>query len=104
MPMLQRWRFCNSMIEWRYGGDGANKDAYRLAFANPANVKTPNALVDYWSDRLVGLRLPDSERQPIVDFMANGRNPNFELPETDITDRLRYMIALIFMAPSFQWR
>lgn len=104
MPMLQRWRFCNSMIEWRYGGDGANKDAYRMAFANPANVKTPNAIVDYWSDRLLGLRLPDSERQPVVDFIANGRNPNFELPETDIADRLRYMIALIFMVPSFQWR
>lgn len=104
MPMLQRWRLCNSMIEWRYGGDGPDKDAYRLAFVNPSTVKTPNAIVDYWSDRLLGLRLPDGERQPIVDFMANGRNPNFELPETDITDRLRYMIALIFMAPSFQWR
>lgn len=104
MPLLQRWRLCNSMIEWRYGGDGSNKDAYRLAFVNPSTVKTPNAIVDYWSDRLLGLRLPDSERQPIVDFMANGRNPNFELPQTDITDRLRYMIALIFMAPSFQWR
>lgn len=104
MPMLQRWRFCNSMIEWRYGGDGPNKDDYRLPLVNPSNVKTPNAIVDYWSDRLVGLRLPDSERQPIVDFMASGRNPNFDLPETDIADRLRYMIALIFMAPSFQWR
>lgn len=104
MPMLQRWRFCNSMIEWRYGGDGPNKDAYRLAFANPPTIKTPNAIVDYWSDRLLGLRLPDSERQPVVDFMADGRNPNFELPETDIADRLRYMIALIFMVPSFQWR
>ena len=104
MPMLQRWRLCNSMIEWRYGGDGPDKDAYRLAFVNPATVKTPNAIVDYWADRLLGLRLPDGERQPIVDFMANGRNPTFELPETDITDRLRYMIALIFMAPSFQWR
>ena len=104
MPMLQRWRFCNSMIEWRYGGEGANKDDYRLAFTNPSTVKTPNAIVDYWSERLSGRSLPDSERQPIVDFMANGRNPNFELPETDITDRLRYMIALIFMVPSFQWR
>lgn len=104
MPMLQRWRVCNSLIGWRYGGEGANKDDYRLPLVNPAEIKTPYALVDYWSERLVGLRLPDSERQPIVDFMASGRNPDFELPASDLADRLRYMIALIFMAPSFQWR
>lgn len=104
MPMLQRWRACNSFIEWRYGGEGPNKDLYRLPLVNPAGVRTPYAIVDYWSDRLLGLRLPDSERLPIVDFIAGGRNPNFYLPETAITERLRYMIGLIFMAPSFQWR
>ncbi|MBX3014752.1 MAG: DUF1800 family protein [Caldilineaceae bacterium] len=104
MPMLQRWRICNSLIGWRYGGDGENKDDYRLAFTNPASVKTPNAIVDYWSERLLGLRLPDHERQAVVDFMASGRNPAFDLPESDITERLRYMIGLIFMGPSFQWR
>lgn len=104
MPLLQRWRVCNSLIEWRYGGDGPNKDDYRLNFVTPAGIKTPNAVVDYWADRILGQPLPDSERQPIVDFMANGRNPNFALPDKELTDRLRYMIALIFMAPSFQWR
>ncbi len=104
MPMLQRWRMCNNLIGWLYGGEGPNKDDKRLPLINPPGVKTPYALVDYWSDRVAGIRLPDSERQPIVDFMAGGRNPDFDLPETGITERLRYMIALIFMAPSFQWR
>lgn len=104
MPMLQRWRVCHDLIEWRYGGEGPNKDNYRLNFLTPAGIKTPNAVVDYWADRILGQPLPDSERQPIVDFMANGRNPNFDLPNKDLTDRLRYMIALIFMVPSFQWR
>lgn len=104
MPLLQRWRACNSLIEWRYGGEGPNKDDRRLVFMNPAAIRTPNAIVDYWSERLLGLRLPATERQPIVDFMAGGRNPDFDLPESAITARLRYMIALIFMGPSFQWR
>lgn len=104
MPMLQRWRVCNTMIDWRYGGEGPNKDDYRLKFDTPAGIKTPYAVVDYWVNRILGQSLPDSERQPIVDFMANGRNPNFDLPDKELTDRLRYMIALIFMAPSFQWR
>ena len=104
MPMLQRWRICNDMIDWRYGGDGPNKDEYRLNFVTPAGIKTPYAVVDYWANRILGQALPDSERQPIVDFMANGRNPTFDLPDKELTDRLRYMIALIFMAPAFQWR
>ena len=104
MPMLQRWRVCNSLIDWRYGGDGPNKDLYRLNFVTPTHIKSAYAVVDYWVDRILGQPLPESERQPIVDFMANGRNPNFDLPEKELTDRLRYMIALIFMTPSFQWR
>lgn len=104
MPMLQRWRVCNDLIDWKYGGEGPNKDNYRLTFVTPAGIKTPYAVVDYWANRILGQPLPDSERQPIVDFMANGRNPNFDLPDKELTDRLRYMIALIFMAPSFQWR
>lgn len=104
MPMLQRWRVCNTMIDWKYGGEGANKDNYRLNFETPAGIKTPHAVVDYWTNRILGQPLAASERQPIVDFMANGRNPNFDLPDKELTDRLRYMIALIFMVPSFQWR
>ncbi|MEZ4862955.1 MAG: DUF1800 domain-containing protein [Caldilineaceae bacterium] len=104
MPMLQRWRMCNYLIDWKYGGDGANKDDKRLPLLNPASVKSPNAIITYWSDRLLGIQLPDGERGPIVDFLANGRNPNSDLPEDQIAERLRYAIALIFMAPSFQWR
>ncbi len=104
MPMLQRWRMCNWLLDWTYGGTGPNKDVNRLPFNNPATVKTPIALVDYWSNRILGQLLPNSERQPIIDFMANGRNPNFDLPTDQIDERLRYMIGLIFMSPAFQWR
>jgi hypothetical protein len=48
--------------------------------------------------------LPSNERQPIVDFMASGRNPDFDLPADQIEERLRQMVALIFLSPSFQWR
>ncbi len=104
MPMLQRWRMCNWLLDWTYGGTGANKDDNRLPFSNPTGIKTPIAIVDYWSNRFLGQLLPNSERQPIIDFMANGRNPNFDLPADQIDERLRYMIGLIFMSPAFQWR
>jgi hypothetical protein len=48
--------------------------------------------------------LPANERQPVIDFMASGRNPDFELPADQIAERLRQMVAIICMSPSFQWR
>lgn len=104
MPMLQRWRMVNFLIEWKVGGEGADKDNRRLNFANPAGVVTPNAIVDHWSLRLLGFVLPAQERQYAVAFMANGRNPDFELPVTQINERLPYLVGLLFMSPSFQWR
>ncbi|MBW7883100.1 MAG: DUF1800 domain-containing protein [Caldilineaceae bacterium] len=107
MPMLQRWRFCNYLIDgWRYGGDGPDKDKLRMDLDSqmPANIRKPTAIVDYWASRILGRSLPDAERQPIVDFLAGGRNPDFDLPDEQVTERLRFAVALIFMAPSFLWR
>ena len=107
MPMLQRWRFCNYLMDgWHYGGTGANKDDLRVNLDGqmPAAITTPEAIVDFWADRILGRPLPLDERQPIVDFMAAGRNPSYDLPAADIAERLRFMVGLIFMAPSFLWR
>ncbi len=106
MPMLQRWRHCNWLFSWKIGGEGPDAETYRLRPETqmPANYQTPTAIVDYWSRRILGRRLPEHERQVVVDFMASGRNPDFELPAGQIEERLRQMVALICMSPSFQWR
>lgn len=107
MPMLQRWRHCNWLFGWTIGGEGADADTPRLRPETkipPANVTTPVEYVDYWSYFLMGRTLPEAERQPIIEFMAAGRNPDFDLPAPQIAERLRQMVALICMSPSFQWR
>jgi len=107
MPMLQRWRLCNWLLDgWKVGGTGADKDNLRIDCRSqmPAEVTTPIAIVDYWAQRILGRALPADERQPLIDFMAAGRNPESSLPTDQIDDRLRFMVGLIFMAPSFQWR
>ena len=107
MPLLQRWRLTNWLMDgWRIGGDGADRDNLRVDVTaqHPAALKTPIAIVDFWSQRILGRLLPPDERQEVIDFMAAGRNPDYDLPAEDITDRLRFMVGLIFMSPAFQWR
>ncbi len=103
MPMLQRWKLVNWLLEWKFRDEGL-KDVKRLRFTNPAQYRTPYDIVDYWSYVLLGRPLPDAERWPIVNFMAFGRSPSADLPEDQIEERLRYMIGLILVSPSFQWR
>lgn len=106
MPMLQRWRFVNDILEWEIGGEGADKDNKRIVVDGilPVDATTPEEIVDFWSRRLLGYVLPAAERTEIVEFMAFGRGTDSDLPPDQIAERLRYMIALILMSPSFQWR
>jgi uncharacterized protein (DUF1800 family) len=106
MPMLQRWRHCNWLFGWQYGGEGPDAQSYRIRpeVQIGDNMTTANEIVDYWSRRIFDQLLPSHERQTIVDFMAAGRNPDFDLPADQIEERLRQMVALICLSPSFQWR
>lgn len=103
MPMLQRWRVCNWLLEWKYA-DGPKKDEYRVLFNHPAKYSKAVEIVDYWSRKLLGRTLPAQERDSVIDFMAHGRAIDGDLPSDQIEERLRYMIGLIFMSPSFQVR
>lgn len=104
MPMLQRWRLVHNLIGWEIGGDGEDKDELRLQFTTPVTIKTPNAVVTYWAKRILGYPLPVEEHQYVTAFLASGRNPDFDLPDAQLTERLSPTISLIFMSPSFQWR
>ena len=65
MPMLQRWRLCNWLIDgWRYGGDGPNKDDLRINLnaQMPVQYTTAESIVDFWALRILGRSLPPEER------------------------------------------
>ena len=105
MPMLQRWRMCNWLLNnWTYGGEGPDKDKPRITLENPPTLKKPTQIVDFWAQWLMGRPLPEGERGPIVEFMAGGRNIDFDLPDDQIKERLRSMVGLLLMSQSFQWR
>ena len=102
-PRVMSWRLCGWLVDF----DNDN-DKYYLNILNqtPSNVRSANALADFWIDRILGREMDPDDRQEIVDFMAQGINPDFDLnfSDEDTTDRLRSMVGLIFMSPEFLWR
>ena len=72
----------------------------------PPHIRSPNALADFWIDRILKRSMSPDDRQSIVEFMGQGINPDFDLnlADEDTLDRLRSMVGLIMMSPDFLWR
>ena len=103
-PLAMRWR----MLSWLVTVTNDAGD-YRLDVLGqaPVGIRSPNALADFWIERILGRPMPDRDRTQIVELMAQGRNPDFDLAldtDTEVQDRLRAMVATILMSPEFQWR
>jgi uncharacterized protein (DUF1800 family) len=103
-PRVMAWRFVNWLIDVR---DPGNIHRLNVLGQTPAATRTANELADFWINRILGRPMPAAERHEVVEFMAQGHNPDFALPldsDGDTQDRLRSMVGLIFMSPSFLWR
>jgi hypothetical protein len=111
---VQCWRLAGWLVDQDVDGSTATDD-FRLdvigvshaAFpiVPPATVPkaTSNQLADFWIDRILGRPLPAAEREELVDLMAAGANAGFQLDlsQTAVKNRLRSMVALVLMTPSF---
>jgi uncharacterized protein (DUF1800 family) len=98
--LLQRWRLVNYMTQGYI-------DDTTLDFQSqmPGSLTTPNEIVDFWINRLLSRPMePASSRDEVLAFLAQGRNPDFDLPPDQLEERLPHMCALILMSPDFQWR
>ena len=98
------WRLMNWLIDVE---NVSGVHQLNVLAQTPSGVRTANQLADFWIDRIFGRPIPAQDRYEIVEFMAQGHNPDFELPldtDEDTQDRLRSMVGLIFMSPSFLWR
>ncbi len=102
-PRVMCWRLVNTMVQI---DDGTNPYFNALS-ATPPDVRSAQALVDFWSFRLLGRSPSPEEEAELVDFMAQGRNPTYDLPlatDPDTQERLRALVALLMMIPSFLFR
>lgn len=98
--LLERWRVMNYLVQGVF-----DQTTLDLLGQMPGSVTTPNAITDFWINRLLGRPMdPAANRLQVVEFLAQGRNPEFDLPADQVADRLPHMVALILMSPDFQWR
>jgi len=103
-PRVHLWRVCNWLVDVE---DALDNHLMDVVAQTPAGVRSANELADHWINRILGRPLPAVDRLEIVDFMAQGFNPSLDLPidsDSNTQERLRAMVGLIFMTPSFLWR
>ncbi|MEM9557635.1 MAG: DUF1800 domain-containing protein [Acidobacteriota bacterium] len=103
-PRVMTWRLANMLVQVEDDQDMPYLD---LLGETPAGVRSATAIVDHWSERALGHVVEEPERTRLIEMMAQGRNPTFDLPldtDTDTQSRLRALVALLFMAPSALWR
>lgn len=102
-PLLFRWRLINRLVD-----DRDDNDNYRLDILGqtPSNVRSANALADFWIDRIFGYAIPPEERDIIVAFMAQEEDPAVDLDFTNsnVQSRVRSMVSLVLNTPQFQLR
>lgn len=103
-PRVMCWRLANMLIQV---DDGEGHYFFDVLGQTPAGVRSAREIATFWADRILGRSLPTEEEDEIIAFMAAGYNPDLDLPlatDEDTQDRLRAMVALLFMSPSFLWR
>ncbi|MCB1120892.1 MAG: DUF1800 family protein [Verrucomicrobiae bacterium] len=98
-PIMSVWRLLIYVVE-----ESDNDIRHlRIVETTPAYVRSAVALVDYWTDRILGRPLPEGERDAVIDFMADGRSQTMDTlwdSDTEVARRLRYTVALILLSPT----
>lgn len=114
-PRLQMWRFINYFMDRQTRDEDSqittpdlSGNYYVDVLSNiPADVRTANELTDFWIDRILGRPIDAESRDILLDLIADGSNPDFNLPldaDEDLQRLLRTFVATICFTPDFLWK
>jgi len=103
--LVPTWRALNWTL-WASDGDHGGAPVVDLLAQCPPGVATARGLADFWIQRVLGRPMAEAARTEVIDFLAQGRNPDvpLHLSDDDVISRLYAMVALLAMAPQFLWR
>ena len=105
--MLRRWNLPNDMLNrWFWGLANTDPVPFKLRAEIPASATTSRQIVAFWVQRLLGRPISDANFQTLLSLMAQSANPDGPPSgtDTDLTDRVNYLVTLIAMMPEFQMR
>jgi uncharacterized protein (DUF1800 family) len=105
MSLLYRWNFAVAIAE-NWMDDEEQKRVIRtdILGQTPAQLRTAEALADYWIPRILNRPLSSPDRQAVIAVMAQEYDPWDELPQDHIDWVLPAMVEVILMSPDFQWK
>jgi uncharacterized protein (DUF1800 family) len=105
MSILYRWNFAVGITEnWMSDentGFTIKTDVYNQT---PAEIRTAEGLVDFWTSRLLGRTVSDADRSALIAVMAQEYGTQDQLPDEHVQYVLPAMIEVILMSPDFQWK
>ncbi|MGB8646881.1 MAG: DUF1800 domain-containing protein [Anaerolineae bacterium] len=92
--LLTRWNLALALVANR--ANGVHVD---LAVPAGVNLRTPDAAVDFWAQRLLHRPLPDADRSKLIAYM-NAAGSNKKAAPAAMAN----LVALILSSPHFQYR
>ncbi len=103
--LVPTWRALDWVISATDESKG-NAPVLDVVGQGPAGVASSRGLAGFWIQRILGRPMPEASAGEVIDFLAQGRNPDvpLRLSDDDVRTRLYAMVALITMAPHFLWR
>ncbi|GAL85500.1 hypothetical protein MYP_2729 [Sporocytophaga myxococcoides] len=99
--MLTRWRTISSILYWK--GMGVFK--FKFAEQTPGGLSY-QAIADYWSEKLTGIRLQEKYRSRIAVLLADNAAPDSipTINETQMEQKLTMLAQFLLSTPEFQTR
>lgn len=106
MAMLFGWNFIIGVTENWFNDDQTPEKRLQvdLRAETPAELRSAQAIVDYWIQRLFGQPLPEASRQALIDFLRETAAAEADLSDDHLNWRLPGMVELALMAPELRLR
>jgi len=99
--LLYRWRIPIELAQGAYADAGFKISTAEIT---PKEMKTPQAISDWWTRRLLGARVRPETAHALALFLADGQSLGRPMPREKIRERVPTLVALAVTSPEFNRR
>lgn len=98
------FRRCNFVFQLDSGWYEDDGFVLNVTGVMPADRKTPREIATWWIDRVIMRPVSPNTANALIDFMAEGRNPDLPLAASRITSMVPHLAVLCVTTPEFMMR